>query len=335
MMMFLVYGCLISQVATYVSNYNYSTRGWADPAMLVAGVFAMTTTNLCLLTYQVWKRFVDDREVPVDLWRAPNTVTGVGVLNGLIAASVMLFFARKVWVLGAAIRRPIMRLPGLIIAFLAVCHAAVAVATAIIFRFSKQDFFANAMSIVIGLNLTTALSADIAITTSMVLLLRHYKRRSSFSRTKNLLNTITRHTLENGLITTVCACGNLIVYYARLGNVHEAFRFPIFVLYALVLVTSLNRGQAAQSASRNNTTGLTISGNSIPLSAAQFAKGTRTDAAGNSVTAFTASGLNTAVDGKYPPVQVHVSHQVEHCDRSSFEPDAKGAKAGWEDGRAV
>lgn len=78
--------------------------------------------------------------------------------------------------------------------------------------------------------------------------LRACRRRTPLVETRQLVHTITLHTLENGLVLTLCAGGNLAVYYARKpydDNVHEAFRYIVGQLYAFVLVASLGRAQTS------------------------------------------------------------------------------------------
>jgi len=97
----------------------------------------------------------------------------------------------------------------------------------------------------------------------------------------------------------VLAVGNLITYYVRTDSVHEALyvsvprtsqprcwirrssRLPQFVLYALVLMVSLNRGQAATEALREQTAAeQDRSGGGIPLAHAQHYTGFEKSATG-------------------------------------------------------
>jgi len=326
MMMWLVYGACLSQLATYIANYTPKRRGWSDPALLVGFIMVLATTDLGFLTNQAWSRFIIDREAPVHKVTPPSTVTGVGILHGIIGCAVMLFFARKVWVLGCSLRRPVMKLPGILICFFAIAHLFAAIATVIISKLFRHNFSATQMGIVVGVNLGTALIADILITVSMISLLAHYRRASAFSRTKQLLNTITRHTIENGFVTTVCASGNMIVYYACKNSMHEAFRYPTFALYTLVLLTSLNRGQAAHMASLDNT--------SVGMSTSVMGRTGLSARVGTAPGGSAGSDARTEKGGARPAMQVQVVRHVEHAsDAYALEgmgADAKDAGRAWE-----
>jgi len=50
---------------------------------------------------------------------------------------------------------------------------------------------------------------------TLSLQLYYYKANTAFSQTKSLLNTLIVNTVENGLITTVWAISNLVIYFVR------------------------------------------------------------------------------------------------------------------------
>ncbi|KAF6744707.1 hypothetical protein DFP72DRAFT_64667 [Ephemerocybe angulata] len=85
---------------------------------------------------------------------------------------------------------------------------------------------------------------DITITIAMIIILSSYKAKTTFVGTTSLLNTLIATTIENGLITTLTAVVNLILYFTRPHDlIGVAIQYVIGGLYAIVLVTTLNRRQ--------------------------------------------------------------------------------------------
>lgn len=60
--------------------------------------------------------------------------------------------------------------------------------------------------------LAGAFTCDILITSTMVVTLMRARGSTSISSSKNLINALIVHTIENGMITTVCAVCELGLY---------------------------------------------------------------------------------------------------------------------------
>ncbi|RXW20211.1 hypothetical protein EST38_g5627 [Candolleomyces aberdarensis] len=94
----------------------------------------------------------------------------------------------------------------------------------------------------ITVHLISSVVCDVLITLSMVIIFYHYKKGTAFTATKSLLNALIIYTIENGLITSAWAIANLVVFFLRTQDViNVAFRYVIGSLYAIVLITTLNR----------------------------------------------------------------------------------------------
>ncbi|KAH9912348.1 uncharacterized protein BXZ73DRAFT_82356 [Epithele typhae] len=85
--------------------------------------------------------------------------------------------------------------------------------------------------------LPTAVIADIAITATLVFYLR--KRKTGMRFTDTLINKITRLTLETGLLTSMWALTDLVVYLTIPSGLHLFFNFTLSKLYTVSLLASL------------------------------------------------------------------------------------------------
>ncbi|KAJ2913119.1 hypothetical protein MD484_g7283, partial [Candolleomyces efflorescens] len=96
----------------------------------------------------------------------------------------------------------------------------------------------------IVVHLSSQLACDVLITLGMVL--AKLRTATRIKRTKSMLNKLVIHTVENGLITTLCATGNLVmclVARTMSNTVSVAFHYVFAILYGIVLLTTLNRRQ--------------------------------------------------------------------------------------------
>lgn len=161
-------------------------------------------------------------------------------MTGLIAAMVQLFFAwrvqvllKKIWLTG-------------IICILAFCVAlggvgsGVAATNTLVVDFQKYSWIVTPW-------LICSAVCDVLITLSLIWKLR--RETGAWSPTDDILNQIIRHTIQNGLVTSVWSTVDLIVFLADPTALHLAFNYPLAKLYTNTALSSLN---ARTNLTRNN-----------------------------------------------------------------------------------
>jgi len=189
-----------------------------------------------------------------------------------------------------------------------------ALAFGVMFTIHKRDYFERQdMRTVLTLWLCASVVCDLLITGAIVVKLAKYKQRTTFTPTKRLLRTLTRNTVENGLVTSVFALLNAVLYFTRYkqDNLHLIFQYTTGRLYAVVLLTSMRRAQSSSSVHTTTRSG-TASGSGGP--------------------AGTSGGipLRTHRAG-HAPLHITVQRTVDReAPASEYDADAKGAAAGWE-----
>ncbi|ETW75694.1 hypothetical protein HETIRDRAFT_119090 [Heterobasidion irregulare TC 32-1] len=100
---------------------------------------------------------------------------------------------------------------------------------------------------IIILWLTFSVAADTMIT---VILCHHLQtHKTGFSETDNMINKIIQFTVQTGLITSLCAIIDLILYLTEKTGHHLIFNLPLAKLYTISLLSSLNSRQGWQLSS--------------------------------------------------------------------------------------
>ncbi|EAU83010.2 hypothetical protein CC1G_08947 [Coprinopsis cinerea okayama7 len=262
---YLLYGALLVQFFHYLCELP-SKASWAGPA--VAGLVVIVETfSVCFIAQMGWSTVVIPlRGSSVDnLSEFPASSSLNPVLNGLAACVVQLCFAHRIWRLS---RSSWGRYVAAIVAFLTASQFA----DTIVIAFSRlnnrllDSSKARTMQIIVAVYLGVTLTCDIMITVAMILILRRYKKLTTIHSMKRILNTLTVHTIENGLVTSICAAVNLVLYFARPGDaIHIVFQFIIGKLHANVLLAHLNHQIVVRNAAATET---------IELSARERAPGT-------------------------------------------------------------
>jgi len=238
-LVYFLFGILSDQLTTYVGSIPADSVAWRYPHYLVVITFLLEILSLVAATVSVWDLLVTNGSQLPWLWTPPPLAPATGVLNGLVGFTVHAFFAAKVWRLAT---KPFERGLAALIAMLAVAQLTASCTVSAYFAIQGRTY-SPPMEKAIIVFLGSTVACDVLITGSMTHLFRGYKKRTSLPETKQLLRTLTRNTLENGLITSVCALVNLIIFFTRkLDFLHMVFQYVIGRLYAILLLASLNRG---------------------------------------------------------------------------------------------
>lgn len=236
---YFLFGILSDQFTTYLGSMPPDSVAWRYPHYLVVLTFILEILSLVAGTVTVWDLLVTNGSQLAWLWTPPPIAPATGVLNGLVGFIVQAFFAAKVWRLAT---RTFEQGLAVLIALLAITQM-IASCTVSAYFAAQGRLYSPPVEKAIIVFLSSTVVCDVLITGSMIHLFRGYRKRTSLPATKQLIRTLTRNTLENGLITSVCALVNLIIYLTRTRDfLHMVFQYMIGRLYAIVLLASLNRG---------------------------------------------------------------------------------------------
>ncbi|KAH9912352.1 uncharacterized protein BXZ73DRAFT_28578, partial [Epithele typhae] len=221
-------GILCTQAFLYFTTYK------KDPVwmkVLVSAVVLVDILNSCFDIMAVYRplvlEFGDTDAVQVTHWEFqsdPTTVAFIAFLvQGFFAWRVKVLTKNK-WIVG-------------LIYICAFTSFLGAVGTSIGATKVPRIPDLRKLRTTIDVWLVTAVVADIAITSTLVFHL--HKRKTGMRFTDTLINKITRLTLETGLLTSMWALTDLVVYLTIPSGLHLFFNFTLSKLYTISLLASL------------------------------------------------------------------------------------------------
>ncbi|KAF5311512.1 hypothetical protein D9611_011576 [Ephemerocybe angulata] len=201
--------------------------------------------HLSFITQYAWYVLVMGFIHPTNIINTPATVSATPALNGLVFLLVQLSFAWRIFAVSGK-DKTIAPLSLLIIG-LSLTQWGISIALAIGFnalRDNTRNYRLILKSRMIA-HLITNMVTDTVITLSMVLTLYRFKRRTPVAPTRDLLTTLIMNTVENGLIITLFAGGNLLVSLLPTGGPFGiAFQYITGGIYSVVLMATLNGREA-------------------------------------------------------------------------------------------
>ncbi|RXW14665.1 hypothetical protein EST38_g11189 [Candolleomyces aberdarensis] len=250
---YLLFGLLLSQLANYVQTIAATDR--LALRCLVALVMVIECLHIFFATQSTWRVLVEAFTEPMKMVVQSKTGLSTAFLNASVALAVEAFFAWRIysltsderineWFSLSVVAKFLAMLPFVII-LLALLQFGAAVGMAVEFiRIGRRIQDVYKIKLPISIHLGAQLASDTLITLGMVINLTKFKKRTRLKRTKSMLNRLVLHTVENGLITTLCASGNLIMCLVNVpGLIAAAFHYVLGILYGIVLMTTLNRRQ--------------------------------------------------------------------------------------------
>ncbi|KAK0463629.1 uncharacterized protein EV420DRAFT_1745181 [Desarmillaria tabescens] len=223
-------GVVMAQVYIYMTTYQKRDRLWMKA--FVVCLFLTNLTNSILLMAYVYIALIKHFDDVPYLSNATWLFATDPAMTGIIAGTVQLFFAWRVkvltsnWYLGSLVA--VLALAG---TGASIATAAASVSTGTFTKF--QEF----QSIVI-VWLVSACVGDFTITAILVRYLR--KHKTGFQASDELVNRIIRATVQTGLITSVMAIIDLVVYLVDPSGLHLLFNLMLAKLYTNTLMSSLN-----------------------------------------------------------------------------------------------
>ncbi|TFK21076.1 hypothetical protein FA15DRAFT_97403 [Coprinopsis marcescibilis] len=251
---------------------------------LIGTVTVCEMMRVGFITFAAWRALVLAIAQPILREFPARTSPSVQILSSFIALFIQGFFAWKIWthkfnkLIGAiAILIGIFTTTQLIIGvFIGVQmgrigaiaeQAAASKSEGVFHQFINGQQSPGGLisfSTTIGILASTTFVCDVLITIGMFSIFHVYGKRSMAQRAKNVLRTLSINTIENGLVTSICASVTLILYFAsRHPWLHMASNWLLPGLHANVLMASLNgrtlRGNKENSTITNSSNGVVIS----------------------------------------------------------------------------
>ncbi|KAF8607052.1 hypothetical protein BDV93DRAFT_414462, partial [Ceratobasidium sp. AG-I] len=216
-----LYGILVTQVAMYYTTYK-NDHTWLK--MLVAWLMFLDTLNTVFDVGFIYRYTIS---LFGTSW--PETIQTYDVM---ISSSVQGFFAWRIvrltgrswvgWIIGAAI----------FIQFIA--GVGTTVGAWIVVDFAKFQLVKP--PIVVWLTMSAVI--DVAVTS--ILSWHLHRNRTGFSKTDDLITRLIRLTVQTGLMTSIWAVADLILYLAVPNNLHLILNLPLCKLYTNSLMSTLN-----------------------------------------------------------------------------------------------
>ncbi|KAH8830409.1 hypothetical protein DL96DRAFT_941061 [Flagelloscypha sp. PMI_526] len=229
----LLFGIMITQVYLYMTTFKKDPRWIKYYVLLLFLADGLNVIFMFIYTYNALVIHFDDVKY---LARANWVFATDPAMTAIIGSMVQFFFAFRVRVL-------VHRLwPVVTIALLAFAALICGIATSVAIGFVPlfQDF--QKFKIPVMIWLFSAAIADVIITTVLVDYLR--KHRTGYQKTDDKLEKLMRLTIQTGMITSIWAIVDCVVYLADPTGTHLIFNVPLSKLYSNSMMSTLNaRGQ--------------------------------------------------------------------------------------------
>ncbi|KAI0036516.1 hypothetical protein K488DRAFT_81960 [Vararia minispora EC-137] len=250
----LLYGISLTQTAFYASHFKGDK--WFMKA-LVFLVFVADTANVVFDITYIYNSLVNNYYNPDAIANANWIFATDPAMTSIVASMVQMFFTWRVRVLTGNNLVAILLLAGSIVSGLG------GIATSIAIGIVPDWLEFQRFEAPVIVWLVTSAVVDVTITFFLTWHLR--KHRTGFQkRTDDALEKIIRMTVQTGLITSVWAIVDLIVFLAIPTGIHLIFNFPLGKLYSNSLLSSLNARSGWQY-STGTSEGANQGPNGVPL----------------------------------------------------------------------
>ncbi|KAI0337920.1 hypothetical protein BDW22DRAFT_834651 [Trametopsis cervina] len=225
----LLFGIMLTQTYLYFNTYKRD-KAWMK--LLVGFLVLCDTLNtgfdIALPYVPLISQYGDQSVLNNATWIARTDPA----MTAIIALVVQWFFAWRIKVLTTNYPTVVLIV---ICSFAQFCGGiGTAIAVGIVPQFSSFQKFKVIVIIWLGFSAL----ADALIMFGLVWHLR--KNRTGFAKTDDTINRIIRLTVQTGMLTTVCALVDLILYLASPTGVHLIFNLPLSKLHTNSLMSSLN-----------------------------------------------------------------------------------------------
>ncbi|KAK0203734.1 hypothetical protein DFS33DRAFT_827461 [Desarmillaria ectypa] len=224
-----LYGALLVQMYIY---YTLFSSDELRLKMLVWSLFILETTFVFISTLTAWNTFGLGWGDTHTLFFLGTSFGALPVLSGIISFMTQNFYLWRIWTMKM---RNLFIIIGIETVSLVQCIFAIYYGITL----ALHEGGVNEMIILSPFRITWLMGCalcDILITTTMVLVLHKEKKNSTFSSTSMALKRSIRYAVETGVITTVMAITEFILYVAAK---HHTFHLTMFLMLSKVYVGSL------------------------------------------------------------------------------------------------
>ncbi|KAJ6563535.1 hypothetical protein B0H10DRAFT_2114973 [Mycena sp. CBHHK59/15] len=225
----LLYGVMLSQIYIYFTMF-YCDKAWLKTFVLV--ILALDTLNTAFDFAYLYRVLISNFGNTSVLARADWIFATDPVLTALIACCVQLFYAWRVQLLSRKLWLVIL----VVVCALAGLAGGLATTIEVVKLPHFKDFQYFKAAVIVWL--AAECVADILITTILVKHLKSHK--TGFKGSDILIDQVIRLTIQTGLLTSLCATVDLILYLADPVALHLIFNIPLCKLYSNSLMSSLN-----------------------------------------------------------------------------------------------
>ncbi|KAI0337231.1 hypothetical protein BDW22DRAFT_1433528 [Trametopsis cervina] len=224
-----LFGIMLLQCFMYFSRFAHD-KTWVK--LLVLLLLAGDTVHTVFIVFWIYDIVI----LHFNDLNALNTANWVfatePAMTGIVATIVQLFFA---WRIHKLMKNPFITVFVVLTALTSIVGG---IGTAISIHFTPNFVDFQDFKVVVIVWLIGASVCDLTITTVLTWHLRRH--RTGFSKTDDMLNKIIRVTVSNGLITSIWATVDLIVFLANPTGLHLLFNIPLSKLYTNSLMATLN-----------------------------------------------------------------------------------------------
>ncbi|KIM55389.1 hypothetical protein SCLCIDRAFT_1221229 [Scleroderma citrinum Foug A] len=225
----LLYGIMITQMYLYYSTYK---RDHVWVRFFVAFLFLADTVNTLFDFVYIYQSLVNHFGDSQWLATANWVFATDPFMTGFISGSVQLFFAWRIYVLTKN------RLVVSAVVLLSVASFLGSVGTTVGTLMTPAFVQFQKFEVIVIIWLACAACADVIIATALVLHLRSHK--SGIPATDDVIDRVIRLTMQTGLVTSLWATVNLVLYLTISSGLHLLFNVPLAKLYTNSLMSSLN-----------------------------------------------------------------------------------------------
>ncbi|KIY64258.1 hypothetical protein CYLTODRAFT_402095 [Cylindrobasidium torrendii FP15055 ss-10] len=292
----MLFGVVLTQTYIYLTTYKRRDKLWIQ--LFVLALLVANVLNTVFLSTDMYLALVTNFDNPAYLANSTWLFVTDPILTGIVATACQIFFCWRVkvltssWMLAGGVA--VVATAGFLGAMLSAAHAVLTPA------FLGFPTFKG----LVILWLVSACAADVAISGIMVWYLR--KHKTGFERSDELVDRIVRVTVQTGMITSVAAIVDMIVFLVDPSGLHLLFNVVLIKLYTNTLLSSLNSRGGWQFSGSNGGSN-SQSGNMVSTIGGSAVRKKRTVTTGG------------PVHSTRPEVFVHVEH-VELQDASSGPP---------------
>ncbi|KAF9021389.1 hypothetical protein BDZ89DRAFT_1115966 [Hymenopellis radicata] len=258
---FILLGIIMTQLYIYLKTYKRRDKLWMKVFVFV--LLIANLANSVFIGVDLYLALINHFDDVKYLQNATWLFATDPALTGLISGGVQLFFAWRVKVLTSN-----WYLTTVVVAT-SMAGTVAGIAVAVEIRTTPAFVQFQQFQSVVIVWLVSSCVADLCITGILVWYLRRHK--TGFQGSDELVDRIIRLTIQTGLVTSICAIIDLIMFLLNPAGLHLIFNFPLCKLYTTTLMSSLN-SRSGWSYSHSNPDSNSRSGNVTTMGGASASR---------------------------------------------------------------